>query len=208
MNQTICIDCLQPFDDNRPPSDLSLPGGPPTLCPTCWASELAWDDDPHPINKRTYTPEEQSVVSEWDKNWAALSELLIKVFSSETPPDIYDEIDYTNLHFWFLEHEDAFLRVFSDLYEAPVVSAVSVDNDEVQDYEEAVGIEEHHWNPYRHYYPHQNLYELAQENGLLSHADPWEPDKDEVGYMRFDFAVTKAMLDRLQVSTFSENGTL
>ena len=78
----------------------------------------------------------------------------------------------------------SFLEVFSDLYEAAVVSAVSVDGDESPDTQELIGVEEHHWNPYQWYYREPDLYRMAEDNRLLVGVDPWEPDEGEVGGMR------------------------
>ncbi len=142
MSNIQCINCHHLFEDHRPPPDLSLPGVPETLCPTCWANRLAWDDEPDAIEKRHYPIEEQALVSEWDDKWNKLSDLLIKTFSSSEPPTDNDEITYISLRSWFLEHQDAFLRVFADLYEAAVVSTVCVDGDEFVGIEEVVGVVE------------------------------------------------------------------
>ncbi len=148
MNKTQCTNCHHLFEDHRALPDESLPGIPPTLCPNCWANRLAWDNNPDAIEKRNYSLEEQTLVSEWGKQWAKFSELLTKTFSSADPPTDADEITYISLRSWFLEHQDAFLEVFSDLYEAAVVSVVGADGDEFLDTEEAIGVEEHHWNPF------------------------------------------------------------
>ncbi len=198
MNKTRCTNCHHLFEDHRPSPDAFLPGIPPNLCPKCWANRLAWDNNPDAIAKKNYSLEEQTLVTEWGKQWAKLSELLITVFSSADPPTDTDEITYSNLHFWFLDHQDAFLRVFSDLYEAAVVSAVTVDGDEFLDIEEVIGVERYGWNPFQWYYREPDIYRMAEENGLLVGKDSWEPDEGEVGSMRFDFEVTSAMMGKLR----------
>ena len=194
MDRTLCTSCLRLFDDDRPPPDESLPGIPDPLCPECWANKLAWEYN----EKRTYIPEEQLLVSVWNEQWDRLSELLIKVFSSSDPPDIYDEIMYVSLRSWFLEHQNGFLKVFADLYEAPVVYAVYDDSDELPDPEEAIDAEERHWNPFQWYYRESDIYQMAGDNKLLISADPWMPDESELAHMRFDFEVTKAMMIKIK----------
>ncbi len=198
MNKIRCTNCLQLFEDTRALPDESLPGIPPLLCPNCWANHLAWDNDPDAIEKRNYSLEEQTLVSEWGDKWIRLSDLLIKTFSSADPPTDADEITYISLRSWFLEHQDAFLKVFSDLYEAPVVSVVCADGDEFASAEEAIGVEGYGWNPFQWYYREPDIYKMAQDNGLLASVDSWEPDKGEVGSMKFDFEVTKAMTTKLR----------
>ncbi len=198
MNETQCTSCLHLFEDHRALPDESLPGIPPLLCPTCWADHLAWDNDPDVIEKKDYPIEEQALVNEWSERWLKLSNLLIKIFSSPDPPTDADEITCISLRSWFLEHQDAFLRVFADLYEAPVVSTVCADGDEFLDTEEMIGVEECHWNPYQWYYREPDIYRMGKDNGLLTGVDPWEPDEGEVGSMKFDFEVIKAMMARLR----------
>ncbi|MCP4609773.1 MAG: hypothetical protein GY845_13785 [Planctomycetes bacterium] len=198
MNKNQCTNCLQLFEDDRPPPDESLPGIPHPLCPNCWANKLAWDDDPDAIAKRNYSLEEQTLVTEWSDKWNRLSHLLIKIFSSADPPTDTDEITYMSLRSWFLDHQDAFMRVFADLYEAAVVSAVSVDGDDCPDTEEVVGVEGYSWNPFQWYYREPDVYRMAEDNRLLASPDPWEPDTGEVGSMKFDFAVIEAMMTKLR----------
>ncbi|MCP4608141.1 MAG: hypothetical protein GY845_05445 [Planctomycetes bacterium] len=38
---------------------------------------------------------------------------------------------------------------------------------------------------------------MGKDNGLLAGVDSWQPDKDEVGSMRFSFDVIKAMMGKL-----------
>ena len=196
MGQCQCTHCLQFFYDDRPPADQSLRGIPDSLCPYCWANRLACDNNA----RRSYTPEERLLVSAWDDQWDRLSDLLIKVFSSTDLPDIYDEIVYVSLRSWFLEHQDEFLEVFAGLYEASVVSTVYDDSDEFPEPEEVNGAEVRHWNPFQWYYREQDIYMMAEENNLLGSTDPWEPNKFEVAYMRFDFSVTKSMMAKLRHS--------
>ncbi len=147
---------------------------------------------------RVYSPEEQALVTEWSERWLKLSDLLIKAFSSAESPDLHDEITYISLRSWFLDHQDAFLRVFADLYEAAAVSAVTVDDDEFPDAEEVIGVEEHHWNPYQWFYREPDVFMMADDNSLLASVDPWVPHEGEVGDMRFSFEVTKAMMSKLR----------
>ncbi len=88
--------------------------------------------------------------------------------------------------------------MFAELYEAAVVSAVYTDSDEFLDTEEAIGVEECHWNPFHWYYREPDIFRMAEDNRLLTGVDPWEPDEGEVGSMRFSFAVIKAMTDKLR----------
>ncbi len=198
MNKNQCANCHHLFEDHRALPDESLPGVPPLLCPNCWANRLAWDNNPDVIEKRHYSLAEQTLVSEWSERWLKLSNLLIKVFSSSDPPTDTEEITFISLRAWFLDHQDAFLRVFADLYEAAVVSTVCADGDEFANAEEVVGVEECHWNPYRWYYREPDIYRMAEDNSLLVGVDSWEPDRDEAGSMRFDFEVTSAMMGKLR----------
>ncbi len=197
MNIEECTKCHQLFEDTRASPEEPLPGTPPLMCPACWADHLAWDNDPDAIEKRNYSLEEQVLVIEWDHRWAKLSDLLIKAFSSSNPPDLHDEITYISLRSWLLEHQDAFLRVFSELYEAAAVSAVTVDGDEFRDPEEVIGVEGYSWNPYHWYYREPDIYRMAEDNRLLAGVDPWKSDEGEVGNMRFDFEVIEAMMAKL-----------
>jgi hypothetical protein len=141
---------------------------------------------------------EQTLVTEWGEQWAKLSDLLTKTFSSSNPPTDTDEITYISLRSWLLDHQDAFLRVFSDLYEAAVVSAVCVDGGEFPDPEEMMEGEGYGWNPYHWYYREPDIYKMAEDNRLLTSLDSWEPNKDEVGDLRFTFEVIRAMMGKLK----------
>lgn len=159
MNQIQCTNCFQSYEDCRSPPDLSLHRSVSYYqCPNCWAKTLAWDDGLDAAEQKVYLPEKRALISDWNKRWAILTDLLIQIFTSPEPPGESLELQYLSLHFWFIEHQYEFLQVFADLYEGQaVVTDAYTNSEDSPDNTESAEIEEHHWNPYQWYYREMDL---------------------------------------------------
>ncbi len=131
-----------------------------------------------------YTPAEAGLVEEWTDKWLELIGFINEVTGTEkspwspSPPDDTDELQYARLRFWFLSRQEQFVPLLEDFRASQNCPDSQADGDPDDCPERYLE------NPFLYFYEPKNLYLLAQQMGLQSGTDVWEPSESVAGMMR------------------------
>jgi len=137
------------------------------------------------VNQKLYSIGDYDLVYEWAEKWLALIELTNDVTridqapQSPSPPTEIQEIEYQRLRFWFIEHQTQFLLLWMEFYESHDWAYPSNNTDENGDFPQ-----KYLENPFLFFYEPENLYRLAQQLGLQSGIDIWEPSEHVASMVR------------------------
>jgi hypothetical protein len=135
-------------------------------------------------NSRLYSPAEANLVDDWAGKWLELIKLINEITGTNEPPwspphpTEMDEIRYISLRFWFLKHQQQFLPLWNDFCASQHLAGSHNDGD-LSDFPE-----KYLENPFLYFYEPENLFQLAQQLGLLYGTDVWEPSESVAGMMR------------------------
>ena len=144
-------------------------------------------------NGKTYTGADFSLVTDWADRWFELAILIVDVTgtdeppSSPPPPNDIEEIRYQRLRFWLREHEERFLGLWKDYF----AYFLKEHQEELTEGDVPGPGEDGRYfeKPFLEFYEADNLYRLAQQLGLQSGADLWEPSEPRVQEMRENQAI-------------------
>lgn len=143
-----------------------------------------------------YTDAEVDLILEWDRKWARLELLLRAVLGIDQPllsvplPTDSEELAYQALRFWFLDHQDMFVPLWTSFDEvSSEASRGASGNDHVD------GMLEDSANLFGHFYEPENLYKIARNLDLQSSSAVWEPSRGlAVEDLRLHFWVVTELL--------------
>jgi len=128
----------------------------------------------------------RDLVDEWAEKWLALIELINNVtgteqppWSSPPPPTELQEIEYQRLRFWLIDHQAQFIPLWREFHESRDWVSHQNNTDEDGDLPQ-----KYFENPFLFFYEPENLYRLAQQLGLQSGVDIWEPSEHVASMVR------------------------
>lgn len=133
---------------------------------------------------KLYSPAEADLVDDWADKWLQLIKLLNEATGthdpswSPPPPTEADEIQYMSLRLWFLNHQERFVPLWNDFCAARHRPDWR-NNDDAGEFPG-----KYLENPFLYFYEPENLYQLAQQLGLQSGTDLWEPSEYVARRMR------------------------
>ena len=161
------------------------------------------------MHTKRFTSQERTLVHTWVDQWLNLIDLMNRVTGTEEPPfsppppTALDEIEYTLLRSWFLEHEEGFLplwRNFSEHRKLPHDTRYteSIEEPETEKYEN---------NPFLYFYEPENLYGVAVQLYLQNSDAIWEPSEERASVMRSLIVRTGELMVELSrwIEDHSEN---
>ncbi len=116
----------------------------------------------------------------WAEKWLKLIGLINEVTGAPEPPADLDELQYQNLRFWFVDHQEEFGRLWGDFHEY-WISCQDYSSENTGDRGD---MDKYLENPFLYFYEPENLYQLAQHLELQSSTDLWEPSEHEASMIR------------------------
>ncbi len=136
------------------------------------------------VNERAYSPAEQDLIYDWSHNWLQLIELINNVTGPGQPPSSplpteLEELEYQRLRFWLIDHQAQFTPLWIEFYQShDWAYAKSVPN-QPDDFPPKYSD-----NHFLYFYEPEDLYKLAQQLGLQSGVDIWEPNENGASMIR------------------------
>ena len=138
------------------------------------------------MNRKLYSIENCDLVDEWAEKWLALIELINNATGTEQPPwsppppTELQEIEYQRLRFWLIDHQAQFVPLWKEFYESHDWACTPNNTDD----EDGDFPQKYLENPFLFFYEPENLYRLAQQLGLQSGIDIWEPSEHMASMIR------------------------
>jgi hypothetical protein len=138
------------------------------------------------VNQKLYSIANYDLVDEWSEKWLALIELINNVTGTEQPPwsspppTELQEIEYQRLRFWLIDHQVQFVPLWTEFYESHDWACTPNNTDD----EDGDLPQKYLEPPFLFFYEPENLYRLAQQLGLQSGIDIWEPSEHVASMVR------------------------
>jgi hypothetical protein len=123
---------------------------------------------------RTYCTGDVDLVLEWADKYVEISSLLKNVLTGQNSggyppplPSIEDEIEFQRLKYWFRQHHDDFVPIWSDFCLSKGKSFESFNKSDEMEFRK---------NPFLYFYCPDNLLDLACAVGVTTATNGWDPD--------------------------------